>query len=163
MARHYTAPSLEAPDRLFQITQVTRTHTQLWLQSDGSESVGRYRLEVLFQCVQYVSMPFVLRGLSLRQATPQEWARLSELHQLEPDPAWSLYMLSRSHDWFIVSATPVWAEADLSYRDKSVFWGFPKDDDRLISTATLEQDSRPLGTAARFVSGSDDIMTARVP
>lgn len=137
MVRSYTAPSLEAPDRLFQITHVTRTHTQVWLQSDRSRSTGQYRLEVLFQWVQYVSMPFVLRGISLRRATQQEWARLSELHQLEHDPRWSLYMLSRSHDWFIVSATPLWAEADLNYNDKPVFWGFPKDDDRLISTGTL--------------------------
>lgn len=138
MVRSYTAPSLEAPDRLFQVTQVSRTHTQLWLQSDRSQGTGKPRLEVLFQNVQHLCMPFVLRGLSLRRATQEEWARLSKLHQLEHGPGWSLYMLSGSHDWFIVSATPLWAEADLSYDDKSVFWGFPKDDNRLISLGTLE-------------------------
>ncbi|MGC1209964.1 MAG: hypothetical protein WA890_01685 [Micromonospora sp.] len=93
---------------------------------------------MLFPWVQYVCMPFVLRGLSLRRATQEEWARLSKLHQLVHDPRWSLYILSRSHDWFIVSAAPLWAEADLNYDDKPVFWGFPKDDDRLPSTGSLE-------------------------
>ncbi|GAB3337747.1 hypothetical protein GCM10027452_10910 [Micromonospora halotolerans] len=38
----------------------------------------------------------------------------------------------------IVSAAPQWAEADLKYDDKPVFWGFPTDDDRLLSTGSLE-------------------------
>ncbi|MCG5463584.1 hypothetical protein MED01_001739 [Micromonospora sp. MED01] len=138
MADIYTASSLEAPDRLFQITRVARTHTQVWLQSDRSQMTGQNRLEVLFQSVQYVCMPFVLRGLSLRRAPQDDWARLSELHQLEHDPRWSLYMLSRSHDWFIVSATPLWAETDLSYNDATAIWGLPEHDDRLVSRGTLE-------------------------
>lgn len=137
MIHRYTASSLEAPDRLFQITHVSRTHTQLWLQSDRSQT-SRYRLEVLFQDVQHLCMPFVLRGLSLRKATQDEWARLSELHLLEPDSRWNLHMLSRSHDWFIVSGTVLWAEADLSYDDEPVFWTYTGNDDVLISVGTLE-------------------------
>jgi hypothetical protein len=140
MIGRYTAPSLEVPDRLFQITHVSRTRSQLWLQSDAAKDAGwEYRLEVLFQSVQYVCMPFALRGLSLRKATQDEWARLSELHGLEADPRWNLYLLSRDHDWFVVSANPMWAEADLKYNDEPVFWSYGNREDVVKSVGTLEE------------------------
>ncbi|NJC68417.1 hypothetical protein HC031_01570 [Planosporangium thailandense] len=139
MIRRYTAASLEAPDRLFQVTHVSRTHTQLFLQSNAAKSAGfEHRLEVWFQSVQYFCMPFVLRGLSLRKASQDERASLSELHGLEADPRWDLYLLSRSHDWFIVSARPMWAEADLEYDDEPAFWSYAGQDDAVISMGTLE-------------------------
>lgn len=139
MIRSYSAASLDAPDRIFQITHVSRTHTQLWLQANAAQSKDiAYRLEVLFQNVQHVCAPFVLRGLSLRRATHDESNRLSKLHGLEVDPSYGLYLLSRSHDWFIVSAKPIWAEADLDYNDKPVFWSYTGREDIVISMGTIE-------------------------
>ena len=138
MTRRYSAPSFEAPDRLFQITHVSRTRTQLWLQADRSRSTGEHRLEVLFPSVQHLWVPFVLRGLSLRRATPEERARISERHGLPIDPDWHLHLLSRDHDWFVVSATPLWAEADLAYDDEPVFWSHSDHPDVVISVGTLE-------------------------
>ncbi|MFI6330570.1 hypothetical protein ACIBBG_19975 [Micromonospora chersina] len=118
---------------------MSRTHTQVWLQADPASSSGHeHRLEVLFQNVQYLCMPFVLRGLSLRRATAEQAARLGELHGLESDPRWDLYLLSRSDDWFVVSATPIWAEAKLSYRDEPVFWSYSGREDVVVSIGTLE-------------------------
>ncbi|MER7009062.1 hypothetical protein ABT297_39290 [Dactylosporangium sp. NPDC000555] len=133
--RRYTASSFEAPGRLFQITRVSRTHTQLWLQSDASAT--EHRLEVLFQWVQFISAPFVLSGLYLREATPDERARISERHALEVDPRWGLYLLSRDHDWFVVSGNPIWAESNLAYDDEPVFWSYAGREDLVISVGTM--------------------------
>jgi hypothetical protein len=135
----YSAATLEAPGRLFQITHVSRTHTQLWLQSDAAKEAGfEYRLEVLFQSVQYLCVPFMLRDLWLRRATPEERARLSDLHHLQVAPRYDLYLLSRGHDWFVVSDKPIWAEADLRYDDEPVFWSSGDRDAKVISVGTLE-------------------------
>ncbi|WP_155246216.1 hypothetical protein [Salinispora arenicola] len=139
MIHSYSAASLDAPDRLFQLTHASRTRTQLWLQADAAPSIGiNHRLEILFQNVQYVCSPFALRGLSLRRATQDESGRLSKLHGLEVDPDYSIYLLSRSHTWFIVSAKPIWAEADLSYNDKPVFFSYTGREDVVISMGTIE-------------------------
>ena len=136
--RKYKTPSLDVPDRLFQITQASRTHTQLWLQSDRNKSKGELRLEVLFQSVQYLCIPFAIKGLALRQATTDECTRLSDLHGLKADSRWGIYLLSRQHDWFVVSAPPVWAEADLGFNDKSAFWSSADRPDVVRSIGTLE-------------------------
>jgi hypothetical protein len=139
VTRRYSSSTFDAPDRLFQITRVSRTHTQLWLQSDAAKDAGiEYRLEVLFQSVQYLCAPFVLRGLALRRATRDERARLAALHGLEVDDRWGFYLLSREHDWFVVSGSPIWAEADLTYSDEPVFWSHADRPDVVISTGTME-------------------------
>ncbi|MET7818135.1 hypothetical protein [Micromonospora zamorensis] len=128
---------LEAPDRLFQITHVSRTHTQVWLQADAN-STHEHRLEVLFQDVKYLCTPFVLRGLSLRRADPEQTRRLTELHELVLDPGSSVYLLSRSHDWFVVSSHPLWAEAKLSYSDEPVFWSYTGNEDVVVAMGTVK-------------------------
>jgi hypothetical protein len=138
--RRYTAASLDVPDRQFQITQATRTHTKLWLQANAVPHLGHpYRLDVVFHDVQYLSFPFVMRGLALRRADPEETTRLSALHGLQPDPRTPVTLLSKDHDWFIVAGTVLWAEADLEYNDPSVFWSSTGDDNpKLISVGTLQ-------------------------
>ncbi|MGV9211822.1 hypothetical protein ACTFTM_08160 [Micromonospora sp. RB23] len=127
---------LEAPDRLFQITHVSRTHTQVWLQADAN-STHEHRLEVLFQDVKYLCTPFMLRGLWLRRADPEQTRRLTELHELVLEPGWDIYLLSRGHDWFVVSAHPLWAEAKLSYSDEPVFWSQTGREDIVVSKGTV--------------------------
>lgn len=129
-------PVLDAPDRLFQVTRVSRTHTQVWLQSDRSRA-HPYRLEVLFQWVQYLCTPVVLRGLSLRRATADERARISRQHDLVPDPRWDIYRLSRDSDAFIVSARPLWAESDLRFDDAPVYWTRPDNDGVVKAMGTI--------------------------
>src|SRR4051794_23704690 len=115
--RRYTADSLEAPGRTFQVTDVTRTHNQVWLRSEQGLDVGiPYRLEVHFPGVEYYCGPFAMPGLSLRRAGPAERARLSARHGVPVEPGLGLYLLSREHDWFIVSGSPSWAEADVDYK-----------------------------------------------
>ncbi|MBQ1013316.1 hypothetical protein KBX53_20640 [Micromonospora sp. M51] len=137
MIRNEITAELEAPDRLFQITHVSRTHTQLWLQADAS-STHEYRLEVLFQDVTYLCTPFVLRGLSLRRAHPEQTRRLTGLHELAVEPGWGVYLLSRSHDWFVVSSSPLWAEAKLSYSAEPVFWSYTGKEDIVVSMGTVK-------------------------
>ncbi|MFI2711935.1 hypothetical protein ACH495_17575 [Micromonospora sp. NPDC018662] len=132
-----TTTELEVPDRLFQITHVSRTHTQVWLQSDASEN-HKHRLEVLFQDVRYLCMPFVLRGLWLAKAEPEHAARLLDQHELDADPAWDVYRVSRTQDWFVVSASPLWAESKLGYRDEPVFWSQTGREDVVVSLGTVE-------------------------
>ncbi|MEU4398681.1 hypothetical protein [Micromonospora orduensis] len=136
MIRNETTAELEAPDRLFQITHVSRTHTQLWLQADANSS-HQYRLEVLFQDVKYLCVPFMLRGLSLRRADPEQTRRLTDLHDLVVEPGSNVYLLSRSHDWFVVSSHPLWAEATLSYSDEPVFWSHTGNEDVVVSMGTV--------------------------
>lgn len=139
MIERLSAPLLEAPGRLFQLTRATRTHTQVWLQADASREAGfPLRLEVLFPSVQYLSMPFVLRDLSLRAATEPERSRLAAAHGLDIDAESTFYLLAKDRDWFIVSGIPLWAEADLSYFDDSVFWSHTGRDDVVTVIGTLE-------------------------
>jgi hypothetical protein len=119
----YTAASLEAPGRLFQAFQVSRTRNQLCLRADRNPSGGLpHLLDVHFDSVQYYCGPFVLHGLSLRRATADQQARLVDVHGLDTDPQLGLFLLSAEHDWFIVSGSPQWAEADLPYDAPSLFW-----------------------------------------
>lgn len=119
----YTAASLEAPGRLFQAFEVSRTRNQLWLRADRNPDGGLPQLlDVHFDSVQYYCGPFVLRGLSLRRAAADERARLIDQHGLETDPQLGLFLLSAEHDWFVVSGSVQWAEADLPYDAPSVFW-----------------------------------------
>ena len=137
MISNETTAVLEAPDRLFQVTQVSRSHTRLWLQADAN-STHEHRLEVLFQHVKYLGTPFVLRGLSLRRADPEQTRRLTELHGLVIEPGSDMYLLSRSHDWFVVSSHPLWAEAKLRYLDEPVFWSHTGNEDVVTSMGTVK-------------------------
>lgn len=138
MIERYTAPVFDAPDRLFQVMRTSRTHTQVWLQADAAPDLGiPLRLEVLFQSVQYLCLPFVFRGLALRAAAGAERDRLAAAHGLELPPEQGLYVLSKEHDWFVVSGKPLWAEARLSYRDESVFWDYAADENVVVSVGTM--------------------------
>ncbi|BFU45355.1 hypothetical protein [Krasilnikovia sp. MM14-A1004] len=139
MINRYTAPVFAAPDRFFQVMRTSRTHTQLWLQSDAAPDSGHpLRLEVLFQWVHYMCLPFTLRGLTVRAATPAERDRLAAAHGLEVSAEQGVYLLSEEHDWFVVaSGSPLWAEARLSYSDESVFWDHAADEDVVVSVATM--------------------------
>lgn len=138
MIKSYTAPVFDAPGRLFQVMRASRTHTQVWLQADAAPELGvPLRIEVLFQWVQYLCLPFVFRGLALRAATAAESERLAAAHGLELAPEQGVYLLSKEHDWFVVSGRPMWAEARLSYGDESVFWGYPADANVDVSVGTM--------------------------
>lgn len=138
MIEQYTAAVYEAPDRLFQIMRTSRTRTQLWLQADASPSSGiPLRLEVHFDSVQYLCLPFVIRGLTLRAATTTERQRLSAAHGLDLAESQGVYLLSEKQDWFIVSSPPQWAEAHLSYNDGPVFWDHAGNEDVVASMGTL--------------------------
>lgn len=138
MIKRFAAPVFDAPDRLFQVVRTGRTHTQLWLQSDAAPESGHpLRLEVLFQWVQYLCLPFVFRGLTVRAATAAERDRLTAAHGLELVPDQGVYLLSKEHDWFVVSGRPLWAEARLAYHDESVFWHYAADEDVVVSIGTM--------------------------
>jgi hypothetical protein len=120
MTRRYEADAFEVPDRLFQIRQAARLHAQVWLQANRP-SESEYRLEVLIPAVQYLCLPFAFRGLYLRRAPADEATRLTKLHGVTVESERAVYLLSREHDWFVVSAKPAWAESALSYDEPSVF------------------------------------------
>jgi hypothetical protein len=136
----YTATSLDGSGRLFQVTKVSRSHSQLWLQSDRAPEIGfKHRLEVLFPGVEYYCGPFAMRGLALRQADPERRDKLAEQHGIDIDPRYGLYLLSPDHDWFVVSGAPSWAEADLDYNAPSVFWSGEDREHEIISVGTLQK------------------------
>jgi hypothetical protein len=144
--RRYTATSLDAPGRLFQVTQVSSSHSQLWLQSDRAPEIGfRYRLEVYFPWVSYYCGPFAICGLALRQADPDRRDRLAEHHGLDIDPKYGLYLLSPDHDWFVVAGSPSWAEAALGYDAPSVFWSSEDRSDVIISIGQLQKSPEATG------------------
>jgi hypothetical protein len=135
----YTASVFAAPNRLFQIMRTSRTRTQVWLQADASPSSGiPLRIEVHFDSVQYLCLPFIIRGLTLRAATAAERERLGAAHGLELAEDPGVYLLSEQHDWFVVSGPPQWAEARLAYDDGPVFWDYAGDEDVVASIGTLQ-------------------------
>jgi len=136
VTRYYKADGFEVPDRLFQIRQVGRTHSQMWLQAERP-FVNEYRLEVLFPDVGYLCLPFALRGLYLRRAPADEAARLTALHGVTVEPDRAVFLLSREHDWFVVSGEPAWAESALSYDEPTVFFNSDYGPDVVISVGTL--------------------------
>lgn len=138
MIERYTAPVFDVPDRLFQVMGTSRTHTQVWLQADAAPDWGiPLRIEVLFQSVQFLCLPFVFRGLSLRAAAASERDRLTAAHSLDLVPEQGVYLLSNEHEWFVVSASPLWAEARLSYDAGPVFWEHANDEDVVVSVGTM--------------------------
>jgi hypothetical protein len=136
VTHNYQADVFDAPDRLFQIRQAARTHAQVWLQADRP-SESEHRLEVLFPAVQYLCLPFAFRGLHLRRAPAGEAARLLGLHGVTAEPERDVYLLSREHDWFVVSAKPTWAESALSYNEPTVFFNPDYGPDVVVSVGTL--------------------------
>jgi hypothetical protein len=47
-------------------------------------------------------------------------------------------VLSGDHGWFVVSAQPHWAEANLTYSDDPVFWSHADGNDVVESIGAME-------------------------
>ncbi len=133
---NYKTDVFEAPGRQFQIRQASRGNAQVWLQSNRPFE-NENRIEVLFPAVQYLCLPFSMHGLHLRRAPADEAARLSSLHGVSVKPELDVYLLSREHDWFLVSGKPMWAESALSYNEPTVFFNTDYGPDVIVSAGTL--------------------------
>ncbi len=108
---------LRAEDRQFQVWEYQVSHGQLLIRSPKSPPTERAperttNVDISFLGVEYMSVPRVLRGLVLEQATPEEVRELGALLGKAPERGAVVVLASAGRRFFVVAHSFAVSEND---------------------------------------------------
>jgi hypothetical protein len=108
---------LRAEDRQFQVWEYQVSHGQLLIRSPKSPATERTperttNVDIAFLGVEYMSVPRVLRGLVLEQATPEEVRELGALLGKPPERGAVVVLASAGRRFFVVAHSFAVSEND---------------------------------------------------
>ena len=117
-----TVPTIDRPDRIFEVWSYSVSLGRLLLRSNKSDTFAS-RIDVLFQNVKAMSLATSLQGLVVTEATPAEAARLSERTGQVGDAETVFFVVrSGSYAGFVIAGMCMEFEDSGEFFEPSQLW-----------------------------------------